>query len=192
LFVQKVKGFNTRELVYFLRTNPQFAQAIGFDPIYLRLLLSLFKRVLMRAFSILIICVSILILFLFVLSLTIKRVMVNSRIKKCIILILSKLTLALNLFLTLNLFTIITVIKSNLFLISVLKLIRFLFLMSLFLPLFLPLVITIRIMLSLCCIRPSIFWIFMVLICWLMPPQWFFWSLRLCTFGEWVYRFYSS
>jgi len=33
LFVQKVKGFNTRELIYFLRTNPKFAQAIGFDPI---------------------------------------------------------------------------------------------------------------------------------------------------------------
>ena len=33
LFVQKVKGFNTRELIYFLRTNPKFAQTIGFDPI---------------------------------------------------------------------------------------------------------------------------------------------------------------
>ncbi len=26
-------SFNTRELIYFLRTNPQFAQTIGFDPI---------------------------------------------------------------------------------------------------------------------------------------------------------------
>ena len=33
MFVQKVKGFNTRELIYFLKTNPHFAQAIGFDPI---------------------------------------------------------------------------------------------------------------------------------------------------------------
>jgi hypothetical protein len=33
LFVQKVKGFNTRELIYFLRTNLHFGQAIGFDPI---------------------------------------------------------------------------------------------------------------------------------------------------------------
>ncbi|HHV00667.1 MAG TPA: hypothetical protein GXX68_00515 [Defluviitoga tunisiensis] len=33
MFIQKVKGFNNRELIYFLRTNPKFAQTIGFDPI---------------------------------------------------------------------------------------------------------------------------------------------------------------
>ena len=31
LFVQKVKGFNTRELIYFMRTNSQLVQTIGFD-----------------------------------------------------------------------------------------------------------------------------------------------------------------
>ena len=33
MFVQKVKGFNTRELIHFLRSNPFFSQAIGFNPI---------------------------------------------------------------------------------------------------------------------------------------------------------------
>jgi len=33
LFVQKIKGFNTGELVYFLRTNPILSKSIGFDSI---------------------------------------------------------------------------------------------------------------------------------------------------------------
>ncbi len=33
MFVQKVKGFNTRELIHFLRSYPFFSQAIGFNPI---------------------------------------------------------------------------------------------------------------------------------------------------------------
>ncbi|WP_369826040.1 hypothetical protein [Petrotoga sp. 9PWA.NaAc.5.4] len=132
-------------MIYFLRTNPQFAQAIGFDLINnfvpSEATFSVFKKKFDTSFLFEIIAQSIqkgidedifdpnnLCIDSYPISF---RSFFNN--KKSIILVLSTLTLALNLFLTLNLFTINTVIKSNLFLISTLKLIRFLFLMLLFL-----------------------------------------------------------